>query len=121
MNNERGENGRFAPGNPGGPGRPRRAVEHDYMAVVGDSVSLEDWRAVVSKALANAKRGDSRARDWLTKYLLGNDPPQLLDLAARERRGETVDEVVDGLAGKQRREAEWAAVTDQLMGDLTKR
>ena len=121
MSNGRNKNGRFAKGNAGGPGRPRRAIEHDYMAVMGDTVSLMDWRDIVSRALKDAKRGNARARDWLTRHLLGNNPPPLLDLAARERRGETVDEVVDGLAGKQQREKEWAAVTEQLIGDLTKR
>ncbi len=121
MSNERDENGRFTPGNSGGPGRPRRTVEHDYLAVLGDTVSLEDWRKVVARAVADAKSGDARARDWVTKYLIGNDPPQLVELAARERRGTTVDELVDNLAGKQQSDAEWATRTQRIMDDLMTR
>ncbi len=36
MTKECDMNGRFIPGNSGGPGRPRRAVELDYLAVLGD-------------------------------------------------------------------------------------
>ncbi len=108
MSDGRDENGRFTPGNSGGPGRPRRTVEHDYLAVLGDTVSLEDWRKVVERAVADAKSGDARARDWVTKYLIGNDPPQLVELAARERRGATADELVDKLADNQQRWADWA-------------
>jgi len=121
MSDERDENGRFTPGNSGGPGRPRRTVEHDYLAVLGDTVSLEDWQKVVEQAVAHAKSGNARARDWVTKYLLGNDPPQLVELAARERRGTTVDEIVDNLADKQQSDAEWAKNTQRLIDDLTKR
>ncbi len=121
MKNARQTNGRFATGNPGGPGRPRRAVEHDYLAVLGDSVSLEDWREVVAQAVSDAKGGDARARDWITKHLIGNEPPKLVDLAAREQRGATVDEMVEEAANKQGNDAQWAAMTNQLLGNLTTR
>ena len=121
MSDERDENGRFTPGNSGGPGRPRRTVEHDYLAVLGDTVSLEDWRKVVERAVADAKSGDARARDWVTKHLIGNDPPQLVELAARERRGTTVDDLVDNLADQQQSDAEWAEKTQRLVDDLMTR
>jgi len=84
MSNGRDENGRFSPGNPGGPGRPRRTVEHDYLAVLGDTVSLEDWRKVVARAVADAKSGDARAREWIARYVLGSESTVLLNLAASE-------------------------------------
>ncbi len=121
MKNERDSNGRFSPGNPGGPGRPRRTVEHDYLAVLGNAVSPEDWREVVARAVSDAKGGDARARDWLTKNLIGNDPPQLIELAANEQRGETIDSTIANLAGKQKREDEWAKTTEKLMEDLANR
>ena len=65
MSIARDEHGRFAEGNAGGPGRPRRTVERDYLAVLSEAVSLDDWRAVVARAVDDAKAGDARARDWL--------------------------------------------------------
>ena len=76
--------GRFAPGNPGGPGRPRRAVERDYLAALSEAVTLADWRDIVKAAVLAAKQGDSKARDWLARYLLGEKPPPLTELAAAE-------------------------------------
>jgi hypothetical protein len=73
-------NGTFAPGNPGGPGRPRRCVEREYLAALVEAVSLEDWRAIVQKAVASAKAGNARAREWLSKYLVGDDPLALVEL-----------------------------------------
>src|SRR6516165_241365 len=70
----------FQPGNPGGPGRPRRVVERDYLAVAVGAVSAADWRKVVKKALEQAIKGDSRARDWLGRRLVGSDPIQVAKL-----------------------------------------
>ncbi len=108
MENQRNKNGQFAPGNSLGPGRPRRSVEHDYLAALGDAVSLGDWREVVSRAVTDAKLGDAKARDWLTRHLVGSDPPQLIDLAAREQLGESTDEVVEDRANAQRQQMEIA-------------
>jgi len=36
------------------------------------SCSLEDWALIVAKAVADAKIGDAAARQWLSRYLLGN-------------------------------------------------
>jgi hypothetical protein len=80
------ETGRFAPGNPGGPGRPRRAVERDYLGALSENVTLDDWKAVVTTAVKDAKSGDAKARDWLAKYLLGDKPPALADIDADATR-----------------------------------
>lgn len=80
----RDERGRFARGNPGGPGRPRRTIEREYMATLGEAVTLDDWRDVVARAVADAKAGDQGARNWLAKYLLGNTPRSLHDIAKQE-------------------------------------
>jgi hypothetical protein len=69
--NGRTGNGRFAVGNPGGPGRPRRATERQYLAVLADAVTLETWEAICLRAVADAKKGDAKARDWISKYLVG--------------------------------------------------
>jgi hypothetical protein len=48
-----------------------RRTESDYMSILLDSVTLEDWREVVSNALAAAKAGDAKARVWLATFLMG--------------------------------------------------
>ena len=88
----RDDRGRFAAGNPGGPGRPRRTIEREYMAALGEAVALDDWREVVARAVADAKAGDQGARNWLAKYLLGSTPRTLLQIAADERCGLTADD-----------------------------
>jgi len=48
-----------------------RRTENDYMAVLLETVTLEDWRQVVARALWGAKHGNPSARAWLTQYLMG--------------------------------------------------
>ncbi len=48
-----------------------RRTESDYMGVLLDTVSLEDWRDVVAGTLQRAKSGDPSARAWLAQYLVG--------------------------------------------------
>src|SRR4051812_18365598 len=102
--NGRDRAGRFAEGNPGGPGRPPRAVEIDYLRVLGDVCSLERWRAICERAAADAEGGDARARDWLAGYLLGeahhvmgtmHSTTRLTEVAAIEGRPDLVAEVVE--------------------------
>jgi hypothetical protein len=81
VGNGRNTNGTFGTGNPGGPGRPRRSVERAYLAALAEAVPLSDWRAIVQKAVADAKAGNPRAREWLSKYLVGDDPLALVELA----------------------------------------
>jgi hypothetical protein len=82
------QNGRFLPGNPGGPGRPRRAIEADYLAALSEAVPIESWRAVIAKAVEQARDGDSKARAWLGAYLIGKPTGDaLLKLAAAELAG----------------------------------
>jgi hypothetical protein len=76
----RGERGRFADGNPGGPGRPRRATERQYLRALVGAVPLKDWRAIVKRAVEDAKAGDGQARNWLSKHLCGDDPLALAEL-----------------------------------------
>ena len=48
-----------------------RRTEGDYMAVLLEAVTLDDWRSVVTNALQDAKGGDQQARAWLAQYLIG--------------------------------------------------
>ena len=65
------QDGRFLPGNPGGPGRPRRAIEADYLAALSEAVPMESWRAIIAKAVEQARDGDAKAREWLSNHLVG--------------------------------------------------
>ena len=48
-----------------------RRTEGDYMGVLLETVTLDDWRGVVSTAKAAAKAGDPQARTWLAQFLMG--------------------------------------------------
>src|SRR5574337_74 len=48
-----------------------RRTEADYMGVLLDCVSLDDWRDVIAGTLQRAKQGDAQARAWLAQYLVG--------------------------------------------------
>jgi len=78
-----------------------RRTEGDYMGVLLDTVTLDDWRDVVAGALNLAKGGDSQARAWLAQYLVGKPEtkaPTPLTVVVQQLNG--VDPVVDKLAHK---------------------
>lgn len=96
----RAERGRYARGNPGGPGRPRRPIEADYLRTLTDACPPDTWRQICDKAVEDAQAGDGKAREWLSRYLLGKEPspnkiaePPLTELAAAELAG--YDSVAD--------------------------
>jgi hypothetical protein len=72
MPSERDENGRFTKGNPGGPGRPPREVEADYLTTMMNVVTMDDWQAIVARAVDDAKGGCAKARDWISRHLIGD-------------------------------------------------
>lgn len=87
----RDEHGRFAKGNGGGPGRPTKEHERRYYEITLETVTPEDWRTIVAKAVSDAKRGDAVARKWLGDYVIG-PPEQRVDVTSN---GETVKTVFD--------------------------
>ena len=64
--------GRFTEGNDGGPGRPSRATERAYLDATIGAVDLDDWRAIVARAVTDAKAGDAKARAWIAHYIIGD-------------------------------------------------
>lgn len=88
---ERDTKGRFEKGHKGGPGRPRRNTEEQYKNATVQRVSLSDWEEIVDKAVIQAKRGDARAREWLSDHLIGK-PQAKVDLTTR---GEPLRVIVD--------------------------
>jgi hypothetical protein len=93
-------------------------VEADYLAVIGNAVSLSDWREIVSRALADAKAGDPKARAWLAKYLIGDTPGQLLDLAADDLLGRSIEDRIAVAARRIQDKAVQDAKFAALFGEL---
>jgi len=72
----RDANGKFIKGQSGNPaGRPKKEREERFYEVAITAVSFTDWREIIEKAVAQAKRGDPTARKFLADYLIG-PPPQ---------------------------------------------
>lgn len=79
---ERDKHGRFQKGHTvKSPGRPKRPIETDYLSALTELVTVDYWRAIVRRAIADAMQGDYRAREWLGDYLIGK-PPQTINLNA---------------------------------------
>lgn len=75
-----------------------RRTEGDYMGVLLDTVTLEDWRAIVAGAMQAAKDGDPSARAFLAQYLVGkpaHNAPTPLTVVVQQLSG--ADKVVDKL------------------------
>lgn len=68
----RDSKGKFTKGHPGGPGRPKREVEYDYLNALSEGVSSADWMKIVKRAVADAAKGNDKARAWLSRYLIGD-------------------------------------------------
>lgn len=76
-----------------------RRTERDYMAVLLEAVTLDDWRTVVANTLQEAKGGNPQARNWLAQYLVGRpvaDAPTPLTVVVQQLSG--ADPVVNKLA-----------------------
>ena len=76
-----------------------RRTEGDYMGVLLETVTLDDWRGVVNTAKAAAKAGDPQARSWLAQYLMGkpaSSAPTPMTVVVAQLNG--VDPLVERLA-----------------------
>jgi len=76
-----------------------RRTEGDYMGVLLEAVTLDDWRAVVNNAKTLAQAGDPQARAWLAQYLMGKpagNAPTPLTVVVQQLNG--VNPVVNKLA-----------------------
>jgi hypothetical protein len=79
---ERDAKGHFKKGHaPVSPGRPKAAVEIEYMAILKQGVTPDDWRKIVNTAVSLAMAGDWKAREWVGNYLVGR-PNFTLELKA---------------------------------------
>ncbi len=76
-----------------------RRTERDYVSVLLDEVTLDDWREVVNGAKEAAKSGDAQARAWLAKYLMGKPTgiaPSPMTLVVQQLNG--IDPLVERLS-----------------------
>lgn len=62
-----------------------RPIERDYLKTFADRITPEAWSEICDAALTAAKEGDAKAREWITRLVLGSDPMQLSALARREQ------------------------------------
>lgn len=90
MRDKRKSNGQFAVGHSGGPGRPRRSTEMQYLATLGEIVTIDAWEKICTRAVEDAAKGDSTARSWIAKYVLGDVQIRLgeIDAPATSREKE---------------------------------
>jgi len=75
---ERDEKGRYLRGHKSNGGRPSRPKEEKYYTILMTSCTAEDWKAIVGKAIEQARRGDATARKWLADYLVGEPEKNLI-------------------------------------------
>ena len=89
--NGRDGRGRFAPGWKGDPGNPRAAQVARLRAEMLDAVTPDDMRAIVSRLVELAKKGDVRAIKEVLDRTLGK--PQEPDFIERLEAIETAPAV----------------------------
>ena len=116
--NGRNANGQFAEGNPGGPGRPRRSVERDYLATLSDTVTTDAWAQICARAVEDAKGGDAKAREWLTRHCIGKEPQSLMELAVKESRGVSSEDEVDQKVEREARRDHVVAGYESIMAQF---
>jgi hypothetical protein len=70
----RDKKGRFVKGVSGNPrGRLPKSREQRYLDILVATVTEQDWQQIITRAIADAKKGDTAARKWLADYIIG--PP----------------------------------------------
>ncbi len=114
----RNANGQFAEGNPGGPGRPRRSVERDYLATLSETVTTDAWAQICARAVEDAKGGDAKAREWLTRHCIGKEPQSLMELAVKESRGVSSEDEVDQKVERETRRDRVVATYENSMAQF---
>jgi hypothetical protein len=60
------------------------------MEITLSTVTYQDWKDIIEKAVSQAKRGNSTARKFLADYLLG-PPNQRVDVTSAGERIDTPD------------------------------
>lgn len=69
---ERDTKGRFVKGSSGNPHGGRRSrTSQELLDAINQAVTPDDWQAIITKAVKQAKNGNPIARKWLSDYLIG--------------------------------------------------
>ncbi|MGH8532687.1 MAG: hypothetical protein ACREV1_08170 [Gammaproteobacteria bacterium] len=64
--------------------------------------SLDDWQAIVGRAVTDANGGDAKVREWLARYLIGIAEavaPRLFEMAIEAEAG--IDPVEEAASEKR--------------------
>ncbi len=77
------------------PGRPPKP-KVDYLPILRECVTEEEHRAIVRRAIIDARNGSYRAREWLYKHLMPRFPSlshhELSILEPEQRKNDGTDE-----------------------------
>jgi len=77
---KRDSKGRFIKGTSGNPnGRAPKYREERYYEIAMNTVTYDDWKKIISKAVHQAHRGDAQARKWLSEYLAPQAQRHIVD------------------------------------------
>jgi hypothetical protein len=100
----RDSKGRFVKGVSGNPqGRLPKETETSYMQVSESVCTFDVWREITMKAVEQAKRGDARARQWLSDYLIGKPISMVMAVQEKQDTVITVQYVRDEIRNKLNR------------------
>ena len=66
----RDDKGRFLKGHSGNPGG-RSIDQSKYLKKIDRTLSQKAWEEIILKAIEQARRGDAKARQWLSEYVAG--------------------------------------------------
>jgi len=103
----RDSKGRFVKGASGNPqGRLPKETETSYLQVSESVCTFDVWREITMKAVEQAKRGDARARQWLSDYLIGKPISMVMAVQERQDTLITVKYMRDNLTDKLNRLSE---------------
>ena len=59
----------------------RKKFEMSYLEAMADIVTLADWEQIVVRAVNDAVGGDSKARTWISDYLIGKPITRIASIA----------------------------------------
>ena len=121
---DRDDKGRFIKGSTGNPtGRSPREREERYYQIMMTTVSFENWKRIIEKAVQQAEKGDAQARKWLGDYLVGA-AVQKLDITSGgesiKSDNEKIDRAISTLADAIRESISGAGDKQDRAVDATK-
>ncbi len=76
---QRTPRGTFAKGTKPGPGRPAVKTSTAYRYAARRVVSDAKWKAIVDRAIDQAKSGNAEARRWLASIIVNEPVPENVD------------------------------------------